>query len=187
MNKSIAPKTKTSTDISSIPLPELAKQFESMNKEQLLQVVRAHLLPIADPEKYKETIRGLMPEFVKEMDTKEDIAASVFDASQEFLLVVIDCLKRYHSWSDLEIKKLHKELVDVLTGVKEFEKSGLSILSPHSVGVVGDKVQDLGINKLLAEIAETRFVQAKMYKAGLQVPNQLEGSKLDRALQKPRR
>lgn len=190
IKKTIVPQVHFSTKDAALigkSLKDLAASFQGMSKEQLLEVVNAHLLPFVDPEKYKELIRANMPDFVKEMDTKEALAASAFQTNQEFLLVIIDCLKRYHGWSDIEIKKLHGEIVDVLTGVKEFEDSGLSILSPHSVAVVGDKVQEIGVTKLLAEIRRIRYGKNEINRIGMLIPNELEGSKLDKALQKPRR
>lgn len=145
-------------------------KLNELSKKELLKVVKDAILPISNPEKYKQIVKAAMPDLVKEMDTKEDMASSIMESSQEMMMVIFDCLRRYHGWNDKDLKQLNKEITDVLTGVKEFEDAGLSMLSPHSVKIVGDNVQELGISGLLGKIAEVRYQKTRMIKAGIEVP-----------------
>lgn len=127
-------------------------------------------LSIPEIDKFKDLIRKSMPEFVAEIETKEDMGNAVYAASQEMLLVIEDCLIRYHGWNEQQLKTLHQQLRDVLTGVKEFEKNGLSILTPHSVDIVGEKVQEVGITGLLQEIASVRFHKERLGRIDMDMP-----------------
>ena len=100
----------------------------------------------------------------------EDTANSMFEAAQEMLLVIGDCLVRYHGWDDKQLKELAHQTQDVLTGVKEFEKDGLSMLSIHSVDIVGELVEKKGIAGLLSEIAEKRREKNRLDRTGLEHP-----------------
>ena len=157
-----------------IPKTVATVDLDKLSKQQLVKMVRDSILPMTNPEKYKEIIKAQLPDLVKEMDNKEDMATSIFETGQEMMLVIFDCLRRYHKFGDLELKQLNKELTDVLTGVKEFETAGLSMLSPHSVGIVGDNVEELGIGGLLQKIAEQRYIKAKMSKARLELPKMVD-------------
>ena len=159
-------KSETGIDLSSIK----AKDLKKLPKAELVRMMEAALLPLQDPEKYKELVKASMPEFVQEVENKEDAGTAMYEAGQEMMLVVFDCLRRYHDWDDEKLKKLNRELTDVLTGVKEFEDNGLSMLSIHSVGIVGDNVEELGIAGLLKKIAEVRLQKSQMAKSGIEMP-----------------
>lgn len=146
------------------------KKLVDLSRKELLKIAESILMPINNPEQYKEMVKSNMPDFVREMNDKEDMATSIWQANQELILVLADCLRRYHRWSQLEIRQLHKELYEVLTGVKEFEDAGLSFLSPHDVATLGDKVEEVGISGLMKQIATARYNKAKIIRAGLEVP-----------------
>lgn len=133
-------------------------------------------LTVIDPIAIVKTMEKSMPVWVKDLNNKEDMANAIFATSQEMLLVVMDTLRRYHKFEEKDLKQFTKEIEDVLQGVKEFEAHGLNILTPHSVGVIGDKVQESGIAGLLGEIAETRLVKEKMTRAGLEYPISLQAT-----------
>lgn len=156
------PKTKT--------LTKTDPKLEKLSKAQLIQMVQDAVLPLTDPEKYKELIRKTLPDFAKEVETAEIRGTATFEASQEMMLVVFDCLRRYHHFRDADLTQLNKELTDVLRGVKEFETEGLSMLSMNSIQIVGDNVEDLTINGLLEKIAKVRMKKAEMDKTGLKYP-----------------
>jgi len=143
-------------------------KLEEMSKEDLIKVVQQALLPINDPEKYKEMVRSALPEFAKEVESTEIRGTAIFEASQQMLLVIFDCLRRYHNLSYEDLKRLNKEMTDVLRGVAEFEDAGLSMLSQHSMTIVGDNVQDLGIEALLTKIAKIREQKARMTASGIE-------------------
>jgi len=144
--------------------------ISKLSKEELVKVVENMVMPILHPEKYKEMVKKNLPEFVQEMDNKEDMADSIFQSNQEFLLVLFDCLRRYHGWGEAEMKKLKRELSDVLTGAKEFEGGGLSFLSIHDVTLLGDKIEQVGIAGVMKEIVQARLQRIKIHKLGLEVP-----------------
>lgn len=149
-----------------------------MKKKKLelakLEEAPTEMIPLTDPEKYKEMVKQAMPEFVREMDQKEDLGTATFEAASEFWMATVDSLRRYHNWSDEEIHQLHRELTDVLTGVKEFEDAGLSMLSLNSIKVVGDNVEGLGIKGLLSKIADLRYQKSRMIRAGMDTAKELD-------------
>lgn len=149
------------------PVMDMEK-LKALSKKELLKVMEESLLPFNSPEKYKERVRSLMPAFAKEVETIEDRGTAVFEAGEEYHMVVLDCLRRYHHFTEPQIKQLHREITDVLRGVKAFETEGLSMLSPHSVEIVGDNIEDLGIGGLLDKIAQVRIHKTNMGKAGLE-------------------
>ena len=149
----------------------LASKLETLSRDELLKLAKTALMPMNDPEQYKAMVRENMPDFVKEMETKEDMGTSIWQANQEFILVMADCLRRYHGWSDLEIKQLHHELTDVLTGVKEYEDAGLAMLSAVDIKRVGDQVEVMGPENLIKRIAEIRYKKAEMVREGIEYPS----------------
>lgn len=160
------------------------KDFEKMSKEQLLEVVQTTLLPLTSPDKYKELVRSQMPEFVKELDKLEDTTTSVWQTTQEFMLILMDCLRRYHGWNEAQMKQLQRELTDVLTGAKEFEDQGLTFLSIHDTQMLGEKVEDLGIAGLMKQIAEIKHKKNMMAKIGMEPPVQVGASQMAKELSK---
>lgn len=111
----------------------------------------------------KQEVALRSPEFLAEVKTVEDMGNAIYAASQEFLLVIEDALIRHHGFTDADLKRLHEEIVPVLKGVAEYEKHGLSLLSPNDIGIV-------------AEIAETRYLKERAGRAGLHMPI-MEGAK----------
>lgn len=164
---------------------QITKKLHEMSKGELIKIVEATALAEVSPEKYKEKIKSLMPEFVREMDNKEDMGTAIFHANQEMLLVLFDCLRRYHGWDDVQMKQLKRELNDVLTGLKEYEEGGLSFLSVHDVTILGDKIQAEGIPGLMAGIAEAKLKKIKLTKLGMEVPIQAGAEAMSKRLQKP--
>lgn len=137
-----------------------------------------------EQERIKSAITANMPEFVKGLETKEDLGNAMYAASQEMMLATIDVLVRYHEFSDDEVKKFTQELKDILTGTKEFEKTGLSILSGHSMATVGDKVQETGIEGLMMELATVRHQKERMTRAGIESPLLTEATPFIKQLKK---
>ena len=132
-------------------------------------------LALENIEAFKQLVKNSMPEFIAEIETKEDFANAIYSTSQEMMLVIDDVLMRSFKFKEEDIKKLHTELQDVLRGVKEFEDRGLSILSPHSVSVVGDIIEEKGILGLLADLGKTRFLKERAQRSGIELPH-LSGS-----------
>ena len=122
------------------------------------------------PKAIVDMVEEKMPEWVRGINTKEDMANSILASAQEMLLVIEDSLIRHFKFSQEDLKKLHNEIKPVLQGVKEFERHGLSMLSPGDVEKVGDLVQEKGIAGLMAEIANLRFTKEKMNRSGLEYP-----------------
>ena len=140
--------------------------LNKLSKPELIKLINQSIMPITEPEKYKEMVKKALPEFVKEMDTKESLGTSVMEANQEMMLVIADCLRRYHNFKDSDITSLHNEITDVLLGVKEYEDSGLSMLTPHTIRQVGDQVEMIGPEHLVAEIAKIRSKKNMMLISG---------------------
>lgn len=135
--------------------------------------VQEPTLPTLDPQKieqFKLMVKQNMPEFVAELENKEDLANSSYAMAQEMLLAVMDTLRRHHGFEEKDLKNFSQELEDLLKGVKEFETHGLNILTPHSMDVVGEKVQEIGIAGVLSEIAQTRLSKEKMARMGMEYP-----------------
>ena len=133
-------------------------------------------LQIVDPKLIVQTMEDKMPEWVKDMNNKEDMGNAVYATSTEFLLAIDDVLIRYFKFTEQQVKEFHKELKDILTGTKEFERHGLNIMTPHSMDVIGEKIQEVGIASLLMEIADTRLLKEKMTRAGFEYPVSLQAT-----------
>ena len=133
-------------------------------------------LAVVDPKSIVATMEEKMPDWVKKMNSKEDMGNAVYATSTELLVAIDDILIRYFSFTEDEIKKFHNHLKDILQGVKEFEDHGLTIMTPHSMVVLGEKIQQVGIGGLLMEIANTRLLKEKMTKAGLEYPISLQAT-----------
>ena len=116
------------------------------------------LAPVAPkgltPYQLDKIIEKALPSWVVE---KKDAANAMFATAQEFLLVIEDALIRYHQFSPEELKRLHDEIRPVLQGVAEFERHGLSLLSPGDIEAVGD-------------IVETRMLKEGANRAGIELP-----------------
>lgn len=129
-----------------------------------------------DIEQFKSLVKASMPEFVAEVENKEDLANAMYASTQEMWLAIGDVLIRHHGWKEDELKKFQKHLKEMLTGMAEFERHGLNILSPHSAEIVGDVIQEQGIGGLLANIAETRYRKEKLDRIGMDYPVMIEGA-----------
>lgn len=127
-------------------------------------------IQIVDPKMITAAVEKSMPKWVAKIKDKEDMANAMYASSQEMWIAVLDVLVRYHGFKEDEIKRFNEEAKDILTGAKEFEKDGLSMLSPHSMGIIGDKVEEIGIEGLLVEIAEIRNRKEKLTRIGMEVP-----------------
>lgn len=124
-------------------------------------------------KKTEDKALAVRPDWVPEV---ENVGNAMMAAGQEFLLVVDDVLIRYFDFTEKDIKKLHDKINPILRGVQEYEKHGLSMLSPHSVRTVGDLVEEKGITEILGEIAKIRHTKEKFQQAGMEYPI-LEGAK----------
>lgn len=114
-------------------------------------------LVLADIEKFKGLVKQTMPQFIAEVENREDMANAMYATAQEILLVIEDALIRHHGWGEDNLKQLHKEISPVLEGVKEYEKHGLTLLSPGDISIVG-------------ELVETRYIKERTARAGLETP-----------------
>jgi hypothetical protein len=144
-------------------------------------------LAVVDPKSIVQTMEKAMPEWVKKINTKEDMGNAVYTTSQEFLMAIDDTLLRYFNFTEDDIKRFHRELEDILKGVKEFEEHGLNIMTPHSMDVIGEKIDEIGIGGLLQEIANTRLLKEKMTKAGLEYPISLQATPFIKKLKEKNR
>lgn len=131
------------------------KKSEVVIEGEVLQGQEPKVSTSKDQEQKPETaIQGKAPEW---MANVEDIGTAMMQSAQEFLLVIEDALIRHHGWKEEEIKKLHEEITPVLQGVAEYEKHGLSLLSPASIEIV-------------AEIAQARLVKEQAWRKGEDTP-----------------
>lgn len=117
------------------------------------------LVPLAKDEikAFQESVKAGMPEFVRDIETKEDVANSMFETAQEMLLVIDDVLMRYFDFNEGKIGEFHKKLEPILKGVEEYERYGFNIMSPNSIAAIGDLVQ-------------TRLIKNRMTRNGLDYP-----------------
>jgi uncharacterized protein YPO0396 len=158
---------------------------EKMTKKELVKVVKDTLLPLTDPEKYKELVKSQLPELVRDLNSKEDMSTAMMQSMQEAMLVIVETLKKNHSFSDSEIQAFLKNVQGNVKVVKAIEEGGLSMLSDHSMKHIVNMVNETGIDQMLTKIAETRFDKESTWRTGMEHPNYLEGSKIERKLQKP--
>lgn len=138
--------------------------------------MKKNQLQVVDPKSIVAEMEAKQPEWVKSMNTKEDMANAVYATSTEFLIAIDDILLRYFNFTEEEIIKFHNYLKDILQGVKEFEDHGLTIMTPHSMGVLSETIEKVGIGGLLQEIAGTRLIKEKMARAGLEYPVSLQAT-----------
>ncbi len=139
-------------------------------------------IQLVDPKAIVATMEEKMPEWVKELHSKEDMGNAIYATGTELLVAIDDILLRYFSFDEESIKEFHVHLKDILQGVKEFEEHGLSIMTPHSMDVLGEKIGEVGIGGLLAEIANTRLLKERMGRAGLEYPVSLAATPFIRKL-----
>jgi hypothetical protein len=132
--------------------------------------IKNNEIAIVDPKAIMQTMEKNMPEWVSKLHTKEDMGNAIYATSTEFLVAIDDILLRYFNFTEDDIKRFHEHLRDILTGVKEFEDHGLTIMTPHSMDVVGEKIEQVGIGGLLQEIANTRFLKERMARSGFEYP-----------------
>lgn len=126
-----------------------------------------------DEQAFKDLVMKSMPSFIAKVENKEDMANSTFAAGQEMLLVLEDILIKYFKFKESDLKNLHDKMRDVLTGVKEFEIHGLSMLSPQDIATVTDLIDQKGIAGLMADISGVRLQKEKLGRAGLEYPTTL--------------
>lgn len=125
---------------------------------------------IIDSKAITTEIEKKMPEWVQKINNKEDMANAIYSTSQEMLIAVDDILIRYFKFSEKDVKRFHKHLKDILRGTKEFEDRGLNIVTPYSMTIVGDRIEKVGIEGLLAEIGKTKLFKEKLTRAGVEYP-----------------
>lgn len=178
--------TKTTTGNIPAQLKD-AEALKKMSKKELLKIVEDFVMPMSQPEKYKEMVKASIPDLVKDMDNKEVMGQAMAQSGQEMMLAVVETLRKYNAFTEEDIKKFLKDLTRNLTVVEKIEEGGLSMLSDHSMRHIVDMVHELGVPEMLKRIAETRYNKETTWKTGLEHANYLEGSKIERKLQKPRR
>lgn len=164
--------------------PMLAVDFKKLSKKELIHMAETFMMPFAQPDKYKELVRASNPKWVAGWEKIEDTSKSVYESTQEFQLILADCLRRYHGWNEAQILQLHRELTDVLTGAKEFEDQGLTFLSVHDSQMLGEKVEELGIAGLMKQIYEIKHKKNSMSKMGMEPPVQVGASKMAKEMSK---
>lgn len=168
--------------------PSLATtDFKSMSKPELVKLAEDFILPFSNPEKYKDLIKSSMPEFVKELDDREFSGTAMQEAGQEMMLVIVETLKQSFGFKDSQIKQLLTELGGTLSVAEKVEEGGLSLLSDHSMKRIVQMVKELGVDKVLKNIADIRYQKEKTWASGLEHPQVLEGSNIAKRLQKPGR
>lgn len=161
--------------------------IDGMSKKDLVKLVKDNILPLTDPEKYKEMVRSSQPEFVREMNSSEDLGTSAMQAAQEMMLAIVETLKINHHFSDEMTKKFLKNLQGNMKVVEKVEENGLSMLSDNSMKHIIEMTTNLGVAEMVGEIAKIRYQKEQTWRTGLEYPNHLEGSKIERQLQKPRK
>lgn len=166
--------------------PIFLPNIDKMSKKELVKAVKEFMLPMSDPTKYKEMVKSNMPELVKQLDDKETMGTAMQQSSQEIMLAIVETLKKYHNFTDEKIAVFLKDLKGNITVVKELEEGGLSMLSDHSMKHIVEMVAESGVDEVMRKIAEVRYKKESMWKSGLEHPNVLEGSNIERRLQKPR-
>lgn len=161
--------------------------FENLSKKELITTIKEILLPLTNPDEYKKIVQNSLPDLVKDLDNREIAGTAMQQASEEMLLAIVETLKKFNNFNDEDIKQFLKDLQGNLTVVEKIEEGGLSMLSDHSMSQVIQMVKELGADKVLMDIAEIRYQKEKTWKTGLEYSNRLEGSKIERQIQKPKR
>lgn len=165
---------------------DLAKtDFNKLSKQELVKIAEDFMLPLSNPDKYKAMVEEALPELVKKTEDREIRSTTIMQMSEEYTLAVVETLKLFYGFSDEKISEFLKDLVGNMHVVKEIEEGGLSMLSDHSMKRVVQMVKELGVTKVLDNIAEIRYKKERMWKSGLEHPQVLEGSSISRRLQKP--
>lgn len=177
--------TKTTTGEIPVPINN-PEAFKKMSKKELLKIVEDFVMPMSDPAKYRELVKASVPELVKEMDDKEIMGTAMAQSSQEMLLAIVETLRKYSGFTEVQIKKFLQDLQGNLTVVEKIEEGGLSMLSDHSMRHIVDMVEKLGVPEMVKRISQIRYEKEKSWRVGVDTPNYLEGSKLERKMQKPR-
>lgn len=163
------------------------EQIKKMSKLQLVDMIEKFILPMSDPEKYKELVKSSMPELVAKIEDKETMVTSMQQSATEMVYAVAETLKKYNGFTDDQVHLFLKHLQENLTVVEKIEEGGLSMLSDHSMKHIVEMVSQLGFDEVMTRIAKTRYQKETMWKSGIDQPNYLEGSKIEKQLQKPRR
>lgn len=174
-------------ELTKINPKELAKtDFQKLSKKELIKIAEDFMMPFSQPDKYQELVRSAMPKFVQEVEGKEFIGTGILESGQEYTLAIVETLKKFNNFTDQQIKKFLKDLQGNMHVVKEVEEGGLSILSDHSMSQLVQMVKEVGVEKMLQKIAEIRVGKQKMWASGIEHPRVLEGSNLERQIQKPK-
>lgn len=158
--------------------------LKKLSKKELLQFAEDFMLPFTHPDKYQELVRGAMPEFSKEVTNAETKGTSILQTGQEMMLAIVETLKLYNNFTDLEISQFLKDLRGNMHVVEKVEEAGLSMLSDHSMKQVVQMVKETGVEKILDKIAKIRYEKERMWASGIEHPNVLEGSGFERRIQK---
>lgn len=124
-----------------------------------------------------------MPEWTRELKTKEAMGTTILETNQEMLLVVCDVLIRFFGFDNPatfkanvldqwerenkppEIKQFLRFLNPILEGVSEYEQYGADIISSEAVRQVAN---------IVLKVAETRLIK-NLLKAGDQEYPMLRG------------
>lgn len=176
---------KTITKVDPNKIVTQFSNVDKMSKKELVKAVQDFILPLSDPTKYKAMIKSAMPDLVKNLDDREVAGQAIMQSGQEFLLVILETLKQSFDFTDAQVNQLIKEVQGALTVATKVEEGGLSLLSDHSMKRIVQMIKEVGVDKMLKNIAEIRYQKETMWKAGLEHPQILEGSNIAKRLQKP--
>lgn len=170
-----------------INVPAMIKDMDlkKMTKEQLVDVVEKFVMPMANPAAYKEMVKSSMPDLVKELDNKETMGQAMMQSGEEFMLAVAETLRKYNNFTDGQISQFLRDLQGNLSVVEKIEEGGLSMLSDNSMKHIVNMVKSEGVEKVLANIAKIRYEKERMWRSNLEHPQALQGSSIERQLQKP--
>lgn len=133
-------------------------------------------LALTNPQAFQELVLKAMPEFVTKVNNKEDVGNAMYDSAQEMMLAIEDVLIRYFEFSVNDLIKFKKNLTEILQGVKEYETHGLNILTPHSMGVVGEQHEEGSLPDIVGQLAGIRHDKHRFIRAGIEYP-MLPGAK----------
>lgn len=158
--------------------------FKKLSKKELLQFAEDFMLPFSHPDKYKELVKSRMPDLVKDLDNREIAGTAMAQSAQEMMLAIVETLKLYNGFTDGQIDQFLKDLKGNITVVEKIEEGGLSMLSDHSMKQIVQMVKETGVEAILQKIADVRYRKESMWKSGLEHPNILEGSKIEKRIQK---
>lgn len=132
-----------------------------MSKPKLPVEYKAPQYKLNITKKQAEEIKSLIPQFAKDIETKtkgiEDIGTAQYESAQQFYLAVEQVLTRHFNFSEDDLRKLETELYHIMTVTKYVEDRKLSVMTHHTMQMVGeiamhralDKLKKEGVDKLL--------------------------------------